>query len=268
MVNAQQTEAERIRDEARRQWSEEPAGAVAAGDEPLGSAESFARVEAYRYQEQPWMHDIFKFERFAGKDVLEIGVGLGTDHMQFARAGANMTGIDLTPRCIELTGKRAELEGLKTDLRIMDAEALEFEDNSFDVVYSFGVLHHIPSTENAFRELRRVLRPGGVFIGALYSRESLFWWRLMVWRYATFGWLREPIEDVLARIELGADDARPRVRLFGREELRDTLCESGFDHVAINRRHMGLGRLTPHTPVPIERAIGRRVGWYLVHEAF
>ncbi len=89
------------------------------------------------------MHDTFRYERFAGQRVLEIGVGLGTDHVQFARAGAVMTGIDLTPRCIELTQIRVAQEGLWSDLRVMDAGQLTFEKDAFDAVYSFGVLHHV-----------------------------------------------------------------------------------------------------------------------------
>lgn len=261
------SEAERIRGQARLQWSQEPAGAVGAGAAQLGTPESFEGIERYRYGEQPWMHETFRFERFEGASVLEIGVGLGTDHMQFARAGATMTGIDLTPRCLELTRRRCELEGIRSDLRLMDAESLDFDDNTFDAVYSFGVLHHVVSTERAFAEVRRVLRPGGVFIGALYSRESIFWARLLTWRWLTLGFRREPIENLLARIEYGADDAVPRVRLFGREELRELLDHTGFERVAINRRHLGLGRLTPHLPPRLERGLGRRGGWYLVHEA-
>ena len=260
-------ENEVVRAEARRQWSQEPPGAVAAAGEPLGTRTSFDVIEAYRYREQAWMHDVFRFERFSGAEVLEVGVGLGTDHMQFARAGARMTGIDLTPRCVELTRRRWELEGVSSDLRIMDAEKLEFPDDSFGVVYSFGVLHHVPSSRRAFAEVRRVLRPGGVFLGGLYSRESIFWARLLVQRWLTLGFLREPTEDMLARIEYGAEEARPRVRLFGRKELRGELRGAGFQSVALKRRHVGLGRLTPYIPAPVERTIGRRVGWYLVHEA-
>ena len=110
--------------QARLQWGHDPAGSVAAGEEPLGTPESFRRVEEHRYREQPWMHDTFRFERFAGRDVLEIGVGLGTDHLQFARAGVRLTGIDLTERCVELTRRRLEDCGLCSDLRVMDAERL------------------------------------------------------------------------------------------------------------------------------------------------
>jgi len=260
--------AEHIRDEARAQWSHDPAGNIAVQeDTDLGTPESFAQVEAYRYADQPWMHETFRFERFAGQRVLEIGVGLGTDHLQFARAGAKMTGIDLTDRCIDLTRRRFEQEGLHSDLRIMDAEALEFDDDAFDVVYSFGVLHHIPSTEHAFREVRRVLRPGGVFLGALYSRESYFYARVRLERLLRAEWRHESLEDRLSRIEYSTSDAKPYVRLLGRRELTRLLHEAGFPEVAIVRRHVGLGSMTASVPAPVERTLGRIGGWYLVHAA-
>ena len=89
--------ADEIREQARAQWDRDPAGssAVAAAG-PLGTPESFRLVEADRYRQQPWMHETFGYARFAGQRVLEIGVGLGTDHLQFARCGAITTGIDRT----------------------------------------------------------------------------------------------------------------------------------------------------------------------------
>lgn len=213
------------------------------------------------------MHETFRFERFAGARVLEIGVGLGTDHVWLGRSGARLTGIDLTERCIGLTRRRLELEGLVSDLRVMDAERLHFPDHSFDVVYSFGVLHHVPSTERAFAEVRRVLRPGGAFVGALYSRESLFFTRWRLERLLTAGFMRESRDQWLARIEHGETGALPRVRLFGRRELRATLRDAGFQDVRIVRRHAAFGRYTSQLPAGLERALGRVAGWYLVHEA-
>ena len=233
----------------------------------LGSAQSFANIERARYVEQPWMHDVFPFAQFRGRRVLEIGVGLGTDHMQFARAGALMTGVDLTPLCVELTRRRSAQEGIETDVRIMDAERLEFADDSFDVVYSFGVLHHVPSTEAAIAEVRRVLRPGGVFLGGLYSRESFVYARLIVQWALTTAFLRQSHEALLAAQEHSESGAQPLVRLFGREELRDLLRRAGFESVALQRRHAGLGRLTERLPAQVERGLGRVGGWYLIHQA-
>jgi SAM-dependent methyltransferase len=258
--------AQRVRMEAVRQWSKRPAGAAAA-DLPLGTAASFEAVEARRHLEQPWMQQTFRFERLREAHVLEIGVGLGTDHVRLGRAGAQLSGIDLTPRCVELTSRRCRLAGLQSSLAVMDAEELAYPDDTFDVVYSFGVLHHVPSAERAFREARRVLRPGGALLGAVYSRESLFWTRVLAERWLTLGFLREPLADVKARIEEGAEEARPYVRLFGSTELRRELGAAGFSHVALKRRHLGLPRLERRLPPKLVDALARRAGWYLVFEA-
>src|SRR4029434_1670655 len=95
-----------------------------------------------------------------GLDVLEVGVGLGADHQLFAHAGARLTGIDLTERAIEHVRRRFEAFGLHSDLRVAHAEHLPFADSSFDLVYSWGVLHVTPDTAGAIREVWRVLRPG------------------------------------------------------------------------------------------------------------
>ncbi|MCM3902206.1 MAG: class I SAM-dependent methyltransferase [Pyrinomonadaceae bacterium] len=104
--------------------------------------------------------------------MLEVGCGLGTDGAQFAGAGADYTGVDLTDAAIELAQKRFELFNLPGNFQTADAENLDFADNSFDLVYSHGVLHHTPDTERAIREIHRVLRPGGRAVVMLYHRDS------------------------------------------------------------------------------------------------
>lgn len=267
MSSTHNKSSEAVRRESRKQWSSDPAGALAAGSEPLGSTASFHEIEQYRYREQPWMHSTFDFERYRGARVLEIGVGLGTDHLQFARAGAGMTGIDLTPRCVDLTARRFEQEGLKTNLSVMDAEHLEFDADSFDVVYSFGVLHHVHSTEAAFSEVRRVLRPGGAFLGALYSRHSLVYARIRAERLLYREYRSETLEDRLSRIEHGASGFKPFVRLFSSGELERALAEAGFSAIELRRRHAGLGRFVGRFPMIVERGLGAVGGWYLVHTA-
>jgi SAM-dependent methyltransferase len=259
--------SEAVKRESRKQWSSDPAGSLAVGSEPLGSVGAFRKVEEHRYREQPWMHSTFDFERHRGARVLEIGVGLGTDHLQFGRAGAVMTGVDLTPRCVDLTARRFEQEGLRTNLSVMDAEHLEFGADSFDVVYSFGVLHHVHSTEAAFSEVRRVLRPGGVFLGALYSRHSLFYARIRAERLLRREYRSETLEDRLSRIEHGGSDSKPHVRLFSPGELRLALREAGFSSIGLRRRHAGFGRFTERLPPSVERTLGALGGWYLVHTA-
>jgi SAM-dependent methyltransferase len=104
--------------------------------------------------------------------VLEIGCGLGTDGAQFAKAGADYTGVDLTEAAVELARRRFELFNLPGTFRTADAENLDFDDASFDLVYSHGVLHHTPDTVRAVREIHRVLRPQGRAVVMLYHRDS------------------------------------------------------------------------------------------------
>lgn len=260
-------DAEGIRREAQAQWGQDPAGGLAAGDEPLGTPESFARVEKYRYDEQPWMHETFRFEQYEGQRLLEVGVGLGTDHLQFARAGARTTGIDLTPRCVELTRLRLEQEGLEPDVHQMDAEQLTFADDSFDAVFSFGVLHHTSSMEAAFAEIRRVLRPGGVFLGGLYNRRSIFTARVRLEWLLNGGNRAEPWPRRLSRIEYSTSDAEPYVRLMTTEQLTLALNQAGFADVRIRKRHSALGSITYRMPAIVENVLGAFGGWYLIHEA-
>ena len=138
-----------------------------------------------RYELEPYIKDFAEFESSQNQRVLEIGVGLGADHQKFIEAGANVCGIDLTERAIENTKTRLKLFGLESCLRVGDAEQLEFNDNSFEVVYSWGVIHHSPNTQKAINEIYRVLETGGVGKIMIYHKWSLI--GLMLWlRYGLF----------------------------------------------------------------------------------
>lgn len=164
-------QAERTKGAVRGFWERTPCGSWDASA-PEGSGEYFQQIERRRYELEPFIPEFAGFDSTSGQSVLEIGVGLGTDHVRFARAGARLTGVDLTEKGIELVRRRLELEGLASDLRVGDAERLPFEDASFDVVYSWGVLHHTPDTPRAVSEAIRVLRPGGRICMMLYARHS------------------------------------------------------------------------------------------------
>lgn len=148
--------------------------------------EGFEAQARERYRLEPYIPGFAKFSESRGQKVLEIGLGLGADHEQFARAGAQLCGVDLTPRAVEITGHRLELSGLGSDLRVGDAEALPYASDSFDVVYSWGVIHHSPNTRQAVHEILRVLRPGGESRVMIYHRWSLV--GLMLW--GRYGLLR------------------------------------------------------------------------------
>jgi len=129
---------------------------------------------------------IFPLARFSeskGLKVLEIGVGLGADHQKFAEVGTELYGIDLTEKAVEHTRTRLSLFGLISNLSVGDAEALNFPDESFDIVYSWGVLHHSPDTPKAISEVFRVLKQGGGARIMIYHKWSMIGYMLWV-RYA------------------------------------------------------------------------------------
>lgn len=136
-----------------------------------------------RYELEPVIEEFAEFAAADGKQVLEIGVGLGADHQRFAQAGAKLTGIDLTARAVAHTRRRLELFGFDSALSIGDAENLEFPTGAFDWVYSWGVLHHSPNTPKAISEVHRVLRPGGIAKIMIYHKWSLVGYMLWI-RYA------------------------------------------------------------------------------------
>lgn len=115
-----------------------------------------------------------RFHEAEGQDVLEIGVGMGADHIELPRSRPrSLTGIDLTPRAVEHTKRRLAILGLTSDVVTADAEQLPFNDASFDVVYSWGVLHHSPNTPEALNQVHRVLRPNGIARIMIYHKYSL-----------------------------------------------------------------------------------------------
>jgi SAM-dependent methyltransferase len=151
-------ENEPLKSQVREFWDR-----AACGEKLLLQAsdkQGYIQQMRKRYELEPFIHDFAKFNDSRGLRVLEIGVGLGADHQSFAENGAVLTGVDLTQRAI-------------------DAERLPFADECFDIVYSWGVLHHSPDTPRAFQEVHRVLKPGGIARIMIYSKYSLV--GLMLW---------------------------------------------------------------------------------------
>lgn len=135
----------------------------------------FKHIEEFRYTIEPEIFSFAQFTRFNRKTILEVGVGAGTDFIQWIRAGTNAYGIDLTREAIENVSRRLQLSGLSPqDLRVADAENLPYPDNFFDLVYSWGVIHHSPDTIKCLEEIIRVTAPGGTIKVMVYNRHSLF----------------------------------------------------------------------------------------------
>lgn len=163
-------------------WNRGSCGEIYAGEGD--DHQRYANVSRLRYELEPYLPEFAKFAEARGKDVLEVGVGMGSDHQMLAMAGPrSLHGVDLTERAIDHTRARFRAFGLTSHLLVGNAEDLPFPDASFDFVYSWGVIHHSPDTPKAAREILRVLRPGGIARVMIYHRYAPV--GLMLWtRYA------------------------------------------------------------------------------------
>jgi len=199
-----------------------------------------------RYELEPVIEEFAEFEATAGKKVLEVGVGLGADHLRFAQAGAQLSGIDLTSRAVEHTSRRLALFSLDSALSTGDAENLGFPADAFDYVYSWGVLHHSPNTPKAISEVHRVLRPGGVAKIMIYHKWSLVGYMLWI-RYALLRlrpWMT--LTDVYARYlespgtkAYSRGQARHMFASFGSVQIRTWLTHGDLLEPAAGQRHGG-----------------------------
>jgi len=275
-------------------WQAHPCG-TKFSDAEIGTRAFFDRIEQHRYEKEWHIPQAADFAGAKGLRVLEIGCGVGTDGLQFARAGAIYTGIDLTDASIELARKNFSSAKLPGEFRIADAEALDFGDESFDLVYSHGVLHHTPDISAAVREIHRVLKPGGRAIVMLYHRGSYnYRIGIRVLRRAGAGLLRtesgikvvnlvtgEPVESLrehaaslrnanghLSSAELlnqSTDGAgNPLARVYSRAEaleLFKNFREIDLRAYFLNKRFIPLvGNLLPRS---FESALAARWGWHL-----
>jgi len=287
-------ENSKLKERVRAFWQEHPCGTRFADAEP-GSRTFYELVTEHRYRKEWHIPAAAGFAESKDLRVLEIGCGLGTDGAQFARAGADYTGIDLTQAAVDLAKRHFELLNLPGAFRIADAERLDFPDNFFDVVYSHGVLHHTPDTAGAVREIHRVLRPGGKAVVMLYHRNSYnYRINISMLRRAGVHLLRwnsgvklvhhltgEP-EDSLRQhaIELKSKPAylsseeflsrntdgagNPLARVYSRSEARElfkTFAEVETRTYFLNKRWLPI--VGPILPRSLESQMASRWGWHL-----
>jgi SAM-dependent methyltransferase len=247
----------------------------------LGTRDFFENADATFYRWNEPLHgaagpfaNLFAYEAFRGKKVLEVGCGMGCMAMNWARQGGQITAVDLNPVSVAQTRRRFELFDLPGDIREADAENLPFPDAAFDFAYSWGVLHHTPGTARAIAELHRVLKPGGRVGVMLYNRNSLLFQFLVRWQEAFVNleglWL-----DHLQLASRYADGERregnPHTWPVTAHEIREELFRQ-FDEVHV--RVLGtdvpnvLNVWAPelgsrHTSRRVIAALARRWGWSL-----
>jgi ubiquinone/menaquinone biosynthesis C-methylase UbiE len=240
-----------LKAEVREFWNSDPCGTRYLDD--YDNFDAHARI---RYQLEPHIFEFAQFASAGDKRVLEIGVGMGADYLEWLKAGALAIGVDLSSASLERARHRCKAAGYEPDLRLADAEHLPFHDASFDIVYSYGVMHHSPDTEQCIREAWRVLKPGWKLKIMLYHHASLT--GLMLW--LRYGMLRGQSlrRTVYERLE------SPGTKTYTRAEVR--AMTSRFEHVKI-RQVFSPGDLLLNRPSSKFQSSFYRVIWSLYPRA-
>jgi ubiquinone/menaquinone biosynthesis C-methylase UbiE len=227
-------------------WDDAACGEVYVEGETLGDHfESHARM---RYSLEPAIDEFARFDTGAGRDVLEVGIGMGADHAEWAkRRPARLVGVDITPRAIDWTRQCFTFYGFRPIVLVADAEELPFRNSGFDLVYSWGVLHHSPNTAAGVDEVYRVLRPGGTARVMIYHSKSVV--GAILWtRFALLaGKPRRSLADVYAHhLEspgtqaFTVDEAEAMFRRFSAIRIRTELSIGDLLEGAVGQRHQGL----------------------------
>jgi SAM-dependent methyltransferase len=277
-----------LKRDIKRFWDDLPCGVKTTELQP-GTRAFYEAVEAHRYEEEFHIPDVVPFPAFAGKRVLEIGGGVGTDGRQFARHGARYVDADLSTGSLALAKRGFDVFGLRGSFLNADAENLPFRDEAFDAVYSHGVLHHTPDTARTIGEVRRVLTPGGRAIVMLYARESAAFvvgvpilgrlrlhlarrrmghdaFNRMVGLPADHrGWI--PLQVVVNNSTDGLGN--PHSKFLSAREIRTMF--SGFRRVDLEKRYFHRHKIPvigPYLPRSVLSFLGRTIGgyWYAIAE--
>jgi ubiquinone/menaquinone biosynthesis C-methylase UbiE len=230
---------------------------LAVAKHPVGTKGFFDDLDEYRFDQLRYLPEVVDFNGFRGQRLLEIGCGVGIDLVRFAKGGARTTGVDLAPQSIQLAKKNFELRGLRAELHVMNGEALEFDDGSFDVVYAHGVLQYTAHAEKMAKEMHRVLKPGGQAIAMVYNRIS---------------WLNAL--SLVMKVELEHEDA-PVLKKYSIGEFKKLLSPFSTSRIVPERfpvasrlhqgwKAMAFNRIFVPAFNFIPRPLVRPLGWHLM----
>jgi 2-polyprenyl-3-methyl-5-hydroxy-6-metoxy-1,4-benzoquinol methylase len=262
--------------DVQRYWDARPCN-IRHSTKPVGSKEYFAEVEARKYLVEPHIPAFADFERWRGKRVLEVGCGIGTDSINFARAGANLTAVELSGESLRIAAERAEVMGVSDRIRFVQANAEELtsalDDEPYDLVYSFGVIHHTPRPERALAEMRVLTAPDGTIKLMIYHRRS---WKVF-WIVAVQGHGRFWKTDEFVAEHSEAQTGCPVTFSYTRSEARELVESSSFRVQDLHVDHVFPYRIRDYVeyryvkepyfrwmPESLFRAFERRFGWHLL----
>jgi 2-polyprenyl-3-methyl-5-hydroxy-6-metoxy-1,4-benzoquinol methylase len=216
-------------------WNSRPCN-IRHSTKPIGTREYFDEVEARKHFVEPHIPGFAEFERWKGKKVLEIGCGIGTAMINFAREGAQVTAVDLSDQSLELAKKRVQVYDVADRVTFYQANAEQLAEvvppEPYDLVYSFGVIHHTPHPEQVIEQIRSYVKPGSTVKIMVYYRYS---WKVL-WIILNYGkgqfWR---MNELVARYS-EAQEGCPVTYIYSKQEARKLL--KGFDVVDMQVDHI------------------------------
>ena len=256
-------------------WNARPCN-IRHSRQPVGSREYFDEVEARKYFVEPHIPGFADFAQWKGKKVLEIGCGIGTDTISFARHGAQVTAVDLTENSLQVARQRAKVFGLDHQIRFVQANAERLSDSlpleTFDLIYSFGVIHHTPHPEKVLEQLRKYAGPNTMLKVMVYYRWS---WKVL-WIVTTYGkcqfWKLNRLVADYSEAETGCPVTYSYSRSGGRKWLEDhgfRVTDVAVDHIFpyvipeyVEYRYKVVWYFR-WMPKPLFHALERLFGWHL-----
>ena len=242
--------------DVRNYWNEHIHDLEISREAP-GSRAFFADLDQYHFEKLHHLLRLVDFDGYSGKRVLDVGCGAGTDLVRFAKGGALVSGVDISPSAVGLARQNFSQQGLEADLREADGEHLPYADGTFDLVFAHGVVQYTPNSRALVEECRRVLKQGGDAIFQVYNRIS--------WLNALSKVMKVPLEHEDAPV-LGRYSASEfRAMLTGFREIRiveerfpvKSRLHGGWKGVAFNTMFVGTFNALP-------RGLVRRFGWHLL----
>jgi SAM-dependent methyltransferase len=209
-------------EDVKRFWNSRPCN-IRHSSKEIGTKEYFDEVENRKYLVEPHIPNFADFENWNGKSVLEIGCGIGTDAVNFARAGAHYSGIELSEESLEIARERFNVFDLVGNLQLGDAENLEstYTGKTFDLIYSFGVLHHTPNIENALRSIRKLAHENSIIKIMVYAKNS---------------WKQVMINAGLDQPE--AQFGCPIANSYSKDEISKLLISNGLRPISLEQDHI------------------------------
>jgi ubiquinone/menaquinone biosynthesis C-methylase UbiE len=262
-------------DRVREYWDRRPCN-VRHSPEPLGTRAYFEQVRDRKYFVEPHIPAFAEFPRWSGKRVLEIGCGIGTDTVSFAQAGAMVTAVDLSERSLEIARQRVDVYGLSERVRFVHANAEELTyalpATTFDLVYSFGVIHHTPRPDRVLQQVRRLVRPGSRLKLMVYHRHATKVLRVLLSGAKGRFW---KLDEAIAR-HSEAEAGCPVTYSYTKRSATRLLESQGFRVTDAFVDHVFPYRVKDYVeyryvkewyyramPAGLFRALERRFGWHL-----